>query len=143
MKFACVLGAYIKRRSNFIMLSQDNDLLDVEELALSIKESLNYVTFMGVECSLDFHLKGKMDGKTLGRLYDFFEICVAHEYALPSAIMVHVSRKEEKVIILIESDANTKSVIMRIKEKFPTCSIIENEKEATYFMLILPEGGVL
>ncbi len=143
MKFACVLGAYIKRRSNFIILSRNNELLDVEELALSIKESLNYVTFMGVEGSLDFHLKGKMDGKTLGRLYDFFEICVAHEYDLPSAIMVHVSRKEEKVMILIESDANTKSVVKRIKEKFPACSITENEKEATYFTLILSEGGVL
>jgi len=125
------------------MLSRNNDLLDVEELALSIKESLNYLSLIGVECSLDFHIKGKMDGVTLGRLYDFFEICVANEYDLPSAIMVHVSKKEENTMILIESDMNTKNVIKRIKERFPTCSIIENEGEAIYYTLIMSKGGTL
>ncbi len=143
MKFACVLGAYIKRRSNFIMLSRNNELLDVKELALSIKESLNYLSFMGVEVSLDFNIKGKMDGKTLGDIYDFFEICVAHEYDLPSAIMVHICKNEETVMILIESDMNVKSVVEQIKVRFPKCSIVENEKEATYFKLILPNGGTL
>lgn len=143
MELACVLGAYIKRRSNFIMLSNDNDLLDVEELAFSIKESLSYVALMGVECSLDFNMKGKMDGLTLGRLYDFFEICVANEYDLPSAIMVHVSKKEGKAIILIESDRASESIIKEIKERYPTCSIVANDGETTYFTLTLLEGGIL
>lgn len=143
MKFACVLGAYIKRRSNFIMLNRNNDLLDVEELSFSIKESLNYLSFMGVECSLDFNINGKAKGEVLGKIYDFFEMVIAHEYDMSTATMVHVFKKDNEITILIESDMNSKRINEEIKEKFPTCLIINNEQEATYFTFKLPIGGTL
>lgn len=143
MKFACVLGAYIKRRSNLIMLSRNNELLDAEELALSIKESLNYLCLMGVEVSLDFNLKGKISSEILGKIYDFFEIVTANEYDVPSAILIHVTQKEEIITILIESDIVNKNIITNVKKRFPTCTILENEKEATYFSFTLSNGGVL
>lgn len=49
MQFACVLVAYIKRRSNIIMLEFKNSYIDGEELVLSIRESLDYLYLMGIE----------------------------------------------------------------------------------------------
>lgn len=143
MKFACVLGAYIKRRSNFIMLSRNNDLLDVQELALSIKESLNYLSFMGVEASLDFNLKGKISSDILGKIYDFFEIVAANESDVPSAFIIHITQKDEAITTLIESDIINKNIIAGVKKRFPTCTISEDEKETIYFSLTLSDGGIL
>ena len=146
MRYACVLSAYVKRRSNLIMLTRKNDVMDVEELAISIKESLDYLSLTGVECFLEFCIKGKINGNTIGTLYDFFEVCVAHEYNLPSAIMIHVYKKEENVVIRIESDIEEKyflPVTKRIKEKFGVYSSIENDGQVTYFSLSLPWGGNL
>ena len=73
MQFACVLGAYIKRRSNIIMLEMKNNLIDVDELALSINESFDYLSLLGVEGSLDFNIQGELSANTIGYIYNFFE----------------------------------------------------------------------
>ena len=57
--------------------------------------------------------------------------------------MVHVSKKEGKAIILIESDRASESIIKEIKERYPTCSSVANDGETTYFTLTLLEGGIL
>ncbi len=55
--YASVLGAYIKRMGNLMLLTEKGQLLDSEELALAINESLDYLALKG--CICDMQKKGQ------------------------------------------------------------------------------------
>ena len=145
MQFACVLGAYIKRRSNIIMLEMKNNLIDVDELALSINESFDYLSLLGVEGSLDFNIQGELSANTIGYIYDFFEKCIARLYDSPIAIVFHISNSENNINVMIESDAKIKDTIefqKQLQKQFPN-SLLKTSDDVTYYTLIIPCGGNL
>lgn len=145
MFYMCVLAAYIKRRSNLVMLSEKNKNLNIEELFFSIKESIDYLSLLNIESSLDFKVKGKIDSKILCDFYEFFEICVTDFDNMPNAIIVHLFKNDNDIIMLIESDANTdklKLTCAKIKDKFSDiCGKIKiKEDDVIYFTLVYPLG---
>ena len=146
MRFACVLAAYIKRRSNLIILSKKDKLMDVNELELSINESISYLSLSNIECFLDCKLKGKINSDILGIIYDFFEMCVGIDPYLQASFLVHLYQKEKNIIIKIESDLNKNYLPLITKNlinKFSSNVSIKSEGLTTYFSLFLPLQGVL
>ena len=140
MCYACVLASYIKRRNNLFMLAEQNELLDVDELFLSLKESLDYLLLLNIECSLDFNIKGNLNSKVLGLFYDFFKECVIRYSQTCSAIIIHFYKNNEKITMLIESD-DVKSIPLMLKEKFPD-AFIKADDDAIYYSLSIG-GGIL
>ena len=146
MRFACVLAAYIKRRSNLILLSKKDQLMDVDELALSINESISYLSLSNIECFLDCKLKGKINSDILGTIYDFFEMCVVIDPYLQASFLVHLYQKEKNIIIKIESDLNKNYLPLITKNlinKFSSNVSIQHDGITTYFSLFLPSKGIL
>lgn len=146
MRFACVLAAYIKRRSNLILLSKKDQLMDVDELALSINESISYLSLTNIECFLDFNLKGKINSDILGIIYDFFEMCVVIDPYLQASFLVHLYQKEKNIIIKIESDLNKNYLPLitnKLIKKFSSNVSIQHDEITTYFSLFLPSKGIL
>ena len=146
MRFACVLAAYIKRRSNLILLSKKDQLMDVDELALSINESISYLSLTNIECFLDFNLKGKINSDILGAIYDFFEMCVVIDRYLQASFLVHLFQKEKNIIIRIESDIEKNYLPLitnKLIKKFSSNVSIQHDEITTYFSLFLPSKGIL
>lgn len=146
MRFACVLAAYIKRRSNLIILSKKDKLMDVNELELSINESISYLSLSNIDCFLDCKLKGKINSDILGIIYDFFEMCVGIDPYLQASFLVHLYQKEKNIIIKIESDLNKNYLPLITKKlinKFSSNVSIQHDGITTYFSLFLPLQGVL
>ena len=146
MRFACVLAAYIKRRSNLILLSKKDQLMDVDELALSINESISYLSLTNIECFLDFNLKGKINSDILGIIYDFFEMCVVIDRYLQASFLVHLFQKEKNIIIRIESDIEKNYLPLitnKLIKKFSSNVSIQHDEITTYFSLFLPSKGIL
>lgn len=146
MRFACVLAAYIKRRSNLIILSKKDKLMDIDELELSINESISYLSLSNIECFLDCKLKGKINSDILGTIYDFFEMCVVIDPYLQASFLVHLYQKEKNIIIKIESDLNKNYLPLITKNlinKFSSNVSIQHDGITTYFSLFLPLQGVL
>lgn len=146
MRFACVLAAYIKRRSNLILLSKKDKLMDIDELELSINESISYLSLSNIECFLDCKLKGKINSDILGIIYDFFEMCVVIDPYLQASFLVHLFQKEKNVIIKIESDIEKNYLPLitnKLIKKFSSNVAIQHDEITTYFSLFLPLQGVL
>lgn len=146
MRFACVLAAYIKRRSNLIILSKKDKLMDIDELELSINESISYLSLSNIECFLDCKLKGKINSDILGIIYDFFEMCVVIDPYLQASFLVYLYQKEKNLIIKIESDLNKNYLPLITKNlinKFSSNVSIQHDGITTYFSLFLPLQGVL
>jgi hypothetical protein len=77
-----VLGAYLKRRSNLIILSEDTAEMPAEELAYCLRESADNLEAAGAACSCSADCTGRMDTNTALQLYDLFEAVI--EAALSS-----------------------------------------------------------
>lgn len=73
MRKACILGAYIKRRSNLTILCHQTETVDARELGLALKESADYLTFAGVPSSCGVCGQGEISSAQAARLYDAFE----------------------------------------------------------------------
>ncbi len=143
MHFACVLAAYIKRRVNLVMLAEKQESIDINELSLSIKESLSFLSLTGAECIYDCAFQGKINGKQAGIFYDFFESCIANYYGLPSAVIVRFSKCGDYLVLRIESDTGTNEIIERIKKKFSKYDITIEMDEEVYYSLSLLQGDAL
>ena len=58
LKKMLVIGAYLKRRSNLVFLSDKDSVLEAKELELSIGESINNLETFGVTCGFIAELSG-------------------------------------------------------------------------------------
>lgn len=105
LHFVCILGAYVKRRSNLALICDQESLPSTEELAYCIRESLLYLNAYGVVCSFRQEGKGRTGGAQLQAAYDFFESAV--EAALPSlsAMLVRLEFNRRLSLRLMLEDA--------------------------------------
>ena len=144
MRFACILAAYIKRRSNLVMLAEKQESIDVGELSLAIKESLAFLSLTGAECTFDCAVSGKIYDKNAGVFYDFFQACIANYDGLPSAVIVRLSRRGDNLVLRIECDNKAKEISEKVKSKFEKYNVtIQTDDEEVYYSLTLPEGGAV
>ncbi len=146
MRLACVLAAYIKRRSNLVMLSEKQNSIDFGELSLAIRESLDYLSLIGVESSYSCDLKGETDGETLGVFYDFFEESIVTD-PLPSAVIIRLCKIGDDITLNIESDETnvyTAEFSNNLIEKFSDVNrkvSIKTDGDAVYYSVSVCKGG--
>lgn len=146
-KFAiiCILGAYIKRRTNLELLRENADKLSVEELNYSIRESVECLKACNISCSFRSNLTGEIDVEVIILIYNVFERAV--EKALNNLYSVLVNLEEGnkylylKMVLedyreLLPEDFCRKEIVslggtLRVEE-------IDGEE---YVTLCLPKGG--
>ena len=73
LAYVSVLGTYIKRRSNLMLIADKQNEIDADELYFAISESLEYLRLMGVYSNVNSALQGKADHNSITVLYDYFE----------------------------------------------------------------------
>ena len=93
MKYAGILSAYIKRKSNLILLSDSQRSISSEELGISIGESLEYVRLFSAECYAQIEAGHILKPELALFLYDMFQ--AALEAALPETAAVFVKLSVE------------------------------------------------
>ena len=69
----CVLGCYIKRRGNLLLLGEENKQIPSAELEHCIRESLDNLRLGGVFSLLDSHCDGTLPLADVVAIYDFYE----------------------------------------------------------------------
>ena len=86
----CVYGAYVKRRCNLALIQEAEPSVQAQELALCIRESINYLSDTGVAASFQMQGNAVLPPARIVLAYDFFEAAV--EAALPalSALLVNL-----------------------------------------------------
>ena len=90
----CVLSAYIKRKANLILLSDEAASLPTGELLLSINESLKNLKLMGVNGSACDSVKEDTHAHSILALYDFFESVIEKRPANTGTVTVNIEKHE-------------------------------------------------
>ena len=133
-----VLGAYIKRRSNLVFLSDETGRISARELLLCLNESISNLRLAGIDCAVSLDTEERMDGKAAGRLYDFFEETVEAMWENLPAVDIVVTRMDMgwRMTLMLEGEADFRALLRRFPE-----AEVEQDEEICYFRLTVAEGG--
>ncbi|MBQ8133444.1 MAG: hypothetical protein IJ192_03395 [Clostridia bacterium] len=89
MKYAAVINAYIKRKSNLMLLAGTDQHIKTDELRISVEESFEYLRLSFVICGSDIVSGYTLPSEMVLFLYELFEDSL--ELAMPAADAVFVT----------------------------------------------------
>ena len=105
LKKMLVIGAYLKRRSNLVFLSDKDSVLEAKELELSIGESINNLETFGVTCGFLSELTGTILAMNVIAMYDFFEEIAERSLDRMSSMLVHAGIKADFIFFSVDTDS--------------------------------------
>ena len=94
MKYAGILGAFVKRYSNLLLLSSAESMADSSELYLCINESFSYLRLLGAFCCADIQSGIEMPVSLMLLMYELLEAVT--ESSLQSVSAVFVEKWKER-----------------------------------------------
>lgn len=144
MKYACILNAYVKRRSNLLLLFHQENRISCSELRLAIAESLEYVRLYGTMATGGYRTEGRLPGQQILMAYELFEAVL--ETSIPGADAVLVNLKADQDGLTLRMTVNAPGNAFSPgpwKEKIASGGSlqVESEQETMYITLILTAGG--
>ena len=75
-----VVGAYLKRRNNLILVNEQYGYIKEEELELSIKEMMRNFQLAGVNCAASVQFEKDLPTDVAMKLFDFYEYVVENAF---------------------------------------------------------------
>ena len=75
-----VVGAYLKRRNNLILVSEQDGVIKAEELDVSIREMMKNLQIAGVNCAASVQLDDDIPSNVVMQLFDFYEYVVENTF---------------------------------------------------------------
>ena len=89
-----VIGAYIKRRGNLFIISEDKKIIRSREIEFCINESLSNLRQLDVAPSFVFSLQEDIAAETAVKVYDIFEFFIEELLNFVDAVFVKISEKD-------------------------------------------------
>lgn len=102
--YAVVLGAYIKRIGNLILLSDEHAKISSAELGLSISESFEYLKLSGVSCDLLEEGECEVSSDVITAAYRLLECVIEEAYGQMNACFV-ILKSDPEFVMQIGVDA--------------------------------------
>ncbi len=139
----CVIGSYVKRRSNLLLLGEENPVVQAHEIEYCIRESLDNLQLASVSVLLKAKCEGNIPLTCLIAAYDFYEGLVEMLFDQITAMMVRITCKDGALRMKLQIGCTStieKSVLDAIyvpKGKF-TCTVQEEDIVIDYE---IAEGG--
>ena len=133
-----VLNAYVKRKTNFLLLASENPSIELRELRLAVAESARYLTYAGLRSSVDeggFAADVKLPADTIIALYDTFERIVEQILKKASLLMVSCSGTD----LTMATDSEAPMLILTGGEVLPVTA--EKRESILYLTIHARKGG--
>ena len=93
----CVLGSFIKRRGNLLLLGEESGLVQTRELEYCIRESMDNLNLVGVFTSFVSSCRGALPVRSIIAAYDFYETLVERLLVDMTAMMVHLTCTDDQI----------------------------------------------
>ena len=124
---ASAIGAYIKRRSNLVLLSKNDGEIDAFELEFCFRESLDYLKLSNTLCSMSSKCEGKILSSWAALTYDFFERVVE---SFPDSLLIHLEVVKHSIYLRLVLE---KKLALNFDEFIPA-HIEQKEEEGTVYV---------
>lgn len=135
----CVISAYIKRRGNLILLSNQSPNVSLRELEYCLRESLDNLRLSGIFTSMTANVKTDAPITDICDAYDLFETVIEGLLGHITAVMVYLSDRGGvlRLRLQIGCDGPVSPEELPCLERF----FVEVEDEDITLELVLPGGG--
>ena len=97
-----MLGSFIKRRGNLLLLAEENGVIQARELEYCIRESMDNLNLSGVFTSFRSCCDGQLQLKSIVAVYDFYEHLVERLLDEMTALMVNLTCTKGKIRMNIQ-----------------------------------------
>lgn len=144
---AVVLGTYIKRLGNLLLIADENPAISTEELGISIRESFEYLSLSGYACELIEETALLMPSDVILYAYAVFERVIEAAYPSMHACFITFTEDPDGGAFAMEIAVDTKQQPdLSFSEDSGITNIgtmtQETEDGTTFFRFRLPRGEV-
>jgi hypothetical protein len=145
MAKVCVLGSYIKRRGNLLLLGEENQSICARELEYCFRESLDNLRLGQVYTAFSCLCESELPQKYIMAAYDFFETVVERTMDHITAMMVNLVCKDGSIRMNIQigcDDSVDEGMLAGLQAELGsvTCEIMD---EDAVIELNISEGGAV
>lgn len=140
----CVIGSYVKRRSNLLLLGEESQIVQAREIEYCIRESLDNLQLVDASVMLDAACEGDIEIASIIAAYDFYESLVEKLLDKITAVMVRISCKDGTMKMNIQigcTNCIDKSVIEDIQLHMGSFTYTIQEEDV-YIDVEICGGGV-
>ncbi len=129
-----VVGAYLKRRNNLILINEQDGIIQEEELRLSIKEMMKNLQLAGINCAFSVQFGKDLPADVAMKLFDFYEFvaenafdglsdllarffCRDNDYyaCLDAKCSIDLTKLQTEQIAVSESEENCYTISFRLE----------------------------
>lgn len=144
MKYASVIGVYIKRHSNILLHLHKGNCIHSNELRFSLTESLEYLHLCGILADSEFVGEDMLNGNKALLVYEIFQAAIESDLYNINAVLVNLII-DEKITFRVQLSGAKKALDKRLfLEKLLSFNGFLNtcfEDETEYITLELPLKG--
>lgn len=135
-----IVGTYIKRRSDLILVSGQRQSIPGEELLLGMREFTENLKLYGVECAVQILNCERFLTETAGTVYDVFEAVIEEGINTISAILLCLEVQGNSLLLTICADCSEDLTILT--EMFSKITVRQDEDGLWYVNRVFEEGGI-
>ena len=125
------LGAYVKRKTNFVLLASERDTVSAGELFLAIEESTRFLSLCGVNAGATRSARRDFPASEAAALYDTFEMLIEEMIAsgakVPDDLLVSLA--DDRVRVVSDSP-------ICVTPADAPCDISEAEEDGQFFVTL-------
>ena len=140
-----LLGAYIKRYANLMLLSDESKIIEVGEFAVSVSEILRYLNFCGIPAELINTAEGEIPANAVFTVFEAFRTLLEDNFYSISGIFVNFS-VHDVIFFKLTLENIHASVSEAMREMLSSADVniaLEYEDNVTYVCFTLPSRGGL
>ena len=139
----CVLGSYIKRRGNLLLLGEDNGIIQARELEYCVRESMDNLNLAGVFTSFNSRCDGQLHLDSMVAAYDFYEVLVERLLEDMTAMMVNLTCANGKIHMNIQMGCSNAIAYQVLDDVHVPCGSFTYDimEEDAVIDLTITEGG--
>ena len=131
-----MVGAYLKRRNNLILVDEQDGVIREEELKLSIEEMAKNLQLVGVRCAASVQLGRDIPSDVVMKLFDFYEYVVESAFDGLSWLLARFFCRDNGFYCCVDAVCSIDLTSLQTDEVSVSMS-----DEGTYTLSFRAEGG--
>ena len=131
-----VVGAYLKRRNNLVLVSEQDGFIKEEELNLSIKEMMTNLQIAGVSCAASVQFERDIPSNVVMQLFDFYEYVVENAFDGLTYLLARFFSRDDSFYCCVDAVCNLDLTVLTTE----TVSVSVTD-ENYYALSFKAEGG--
>lgn len=132
-----VVGAYLKRRNNLILVNEQDGIIKEEELRLSIQEMMKNLQLAGITCEASVQFAKDLPADVAMKLFDFYEYVVENAFEGLSCLLARFFCREGLFYACMDAVCSLDLTVLEAEG----VSVSRSDENCYTLSLVLEGGG--